>query len=73
MFQIRKNQLDTKLDKNLKNVLQNHQPADMKIFDNEDNHIDSREKKGKKKLKNNINISLTDLYLYVIIIICMYW
>ncbi len=72
ILQIRKSQLDAKLDRDLRNAARNHQVADAKIFNGNDNNDDVREKKGEKELEDNIDVSTADLYLHAIVIIHMH-
>lgn len=68
ILQIKKSQLDIKLDRDLRNAINNHQVVDAKIFDNENNNTNDRKKKGKEEPEDNINMPTTDFYSYIVAI-----
>ncbi len=51
ILQIRKNQLNAKLNRDLRNAARNYQVEDAEIFNCEDNNDEDRDEKGKKEWK----------------------
>lgn len=72
IFQIRKNQLDIQLDKNLQNSAKNH-TIKTEMFDDKDINVNNREKNIEEKDKKNKNLPIIDIYLHVVTITRMRW
>lgn len=72
ILQIKKSQLDAKLDRNLRNVVKNRQTTDVDTFNNEDNNADDREKEGEEEQENDMDLPTADSYSHVVVIIRIY-
>ncbi len=73
ILQIRKSQLDVKLDRNLRNAASIHQVADVEMFNNEEKNDDDREKEGEEEPEDNIDIPTADSYSHTVAIIHIHW
>lgn len=67
IFQIRKNQLDAKLDRDLQNATKNY-IMETKMFDGKDINFDNGKKDIKKENKDNIDLLAANIYLYTVAI-----
>ena len=72
IFQIKKNQLDAKLDRDLQNTAKNHSTK-TDLIEGKEVDVDNRVKKVEKKDDNNINLHTAYLYLHTVTIIHMHW
>lgn len=72
ILQIKKSQLDAKLDRNLRNAAKNRQATDVDTFNNEDNNADDREKEGEEEQENDMDVPTVDSYSHVVVIIRIY-
>lgn len=59
------------MNKDLRNAAKNYLAIDIKMFDNKDNNTNDREKEDKEKSKDNMYVSMADLYSHVFAITCM--
>lgn len=72
IFQIRKNQLDAKLDRDLQNIAKNYF-IEIKIFNSKETNPNNRKKNIEEEDKKNINLPIIDIYLYAIAIMHICW
>lgn len=72
IFQIRKSQLNAKLDKDLQNTAKNH-TIKTKIFDDKNTNLNNWEEDIEKQEENNIDLPMADTYLYTVTITQMGW
>ncbi len=72
ILQIRKSQLDTKLNRDLKNAARNYQAADAEMINDEDNNNDNREKEGEEEPEDDIDVPIANSYSHVVAITRMY-
>ncbi len=72
ILQIRKSQLDAKLDRDLRNAARNYQATDVEIFNGEDNNDDNRKKEGEEEPEDDIDVPTANSYLYAVGITCMH-
>lgn len=64
IFQLRKSQVNIKLDRDLQNMAKKH-VMEVNLLDDENVNFENKAKNLEVKDENDINISTTDLYLYV--------
>ncbi len=72
ILQIRKSQLDAKLDRDLRNAAKNH-AMETEMFDGEDTNADDKEEDIEEEGEENIDLPMADSYSHAVAITRMRW